>query len=308
VRDEQDTSDLPVVFDDRFVAAAAHHEPSAQVRALRVERPDPTPHDRRRRQREDRRSSIRRTLIIVAVVGLVLAGLVWSLSGLGEAANADPRPSRVHAIYAVPADTNVDMKTVDAIRREIDVTQAWLRSETGGRTLRFDQRDGVNAVDINHLMITSTELKARPDAAALINDEFLTGGGEQPDELMLLFVPVEFSNLVRCGEGSRAGFAIIWVGSCGARPSATTTTFGEGTTFVIAHELIHALGAVQPCAPHYGNNGHVTDDPADLLYDGPAARRIPIRLDPGRDDYYATGNARCVDVSLHPAWQNARSN
>jgi hypothetical protein len=30
-------------------------------------------------------------------------------------------------------------------------------------------------------------------------------------------------------------------------------------------EDIHVLGAVEPCAPHYGRNGHVVDDPADLM-------------------------------------------
>jgi hypothetical protein len=119
----------------------------------------------------------------------------------------------------------------------------------------------------------------------------------------LSFVPVTFPEQIRCGEGSQAGFAIVWMGSCSIVPSVGSRTFGEGATFVIAHELVHALGAVPPCAPHYGRNGHVIDDPRDLLYDGPT--RAPygtIELDPGHDDYYHTNHADCPDIADHPAW------
>jgi hypothetical protein len=88
-------------------------------------------------------------------------------------------------------------------------------------------------------------------------------------------------------------------------PAAATATFGEGETFVIAHELVHTLGAVPPCGPHYGNDGHVIDDPRDLLYDGPI--RVPPRavlLDPGHDDYYRTGRHDCPDIANSPVWTN----
>jgi len=150
-------------------------------------------------------------------------------------------------------------------------------------------------------------LRDRPDAASLVDDELkpktTSTTGLAPNEILLSFVPVTFPEQVRCGEGSQAGFAIVWMGSCGIVPSVGSRTFGEGTTFVIAHELVHALGAVPPCAPHYGRNGHVIDDPRDLLYDG--ASRAPygtIELDPGHDDYYHTTKADCPDIANSPAW------
>jgi len=160
-------------------------------------------------------------------------------------------------------------------------------------------------VDVRHLTVTAAELRDRPDAASLVDDELrpktTSTTGLAPNEIMLSFVPVTFPAQVRCGEGSQAGFAIVWMGSCGVVPSVGSRTFGEGATFVIAHELVHALGAVPPCAPHYGRNGHVIDDPRDLLYDG--ASRAPygtIELDPGHDDYYHTNKPDCPDIANHP--------
>lgn len=294
----QDRHPSIVVFDDRFVAEAAHHEPTARERfaaARRLEREAELP---RRRRRGPRWTTVRRLARGIGVGGLLLAGLVVMFSGLGTAVPNDPRPRFVRTIYAVPSDVPVDPTVIPGIQRDVEVTQNWLAAQTGGRSLRFVERDGATAVDVNHLTVTAAQLQARPDAAGLINDEFRRGGA--PDELMLIFVPVRFSELIRCGEAG--GHAIVWMGSCGATPSTATTTFGEGTTSVIAHELMHVLGAVQPCAPHYGNNGHVTDDPRDLLYDGPMSN-AEILLDPGHDDYYATGNSRCPDVATHPAWQ-----
>jgi len=301
-----------IVLDDRFIADAAHHEPSARERAALTVQADKQValakrQDRRSRRRQrwsDRRSGLAHRLFKIGLVLMLLVGLVWAFTGLGDAVPSDPRPNRVRVVYALPADATADPSVVPAIQHDIDVTQRWLAAQTGGRSLRFIQQGGATEVDIDHLTVTTAELRSRADAAGLVNDEFRTGTGQQPNELLLIFVPVHFSDLVRCGEGSQAGFAIVWMGSCGATPSSATTTFGPDTTFVMAHELIHALGAVQPCAPHYGSYGHVTDNPHDLLYDGPDPRSPDIQLDPGHDDYYATGHPAC-DIATHPAWQHA---
>ena len=59
---------------------------------------------------------------------------------------------------------------------------------------------------------------------------------------------------------------------------------------VIAHELVHGLGAVRACAPHASPDGHVTDDPADIVH----VRALQVSphllvLDAGRDDYFGHG-------------------
>ena len=163
-------------------------------------------------------------------------------------------------------------------------------------------------VEIRHLSVTAAELRDRPDAASLVDDELrpkAPGATAAPaDEILLSFIPVTFAEQVRCGEGSQSGFAIVWIGSCNNTPSVNSATFGDGATETIAHELVHALGAVERCAPHYGRNGHVTDDPRDLLYDGPAPSPggAALLLDPGNDDYFRTGSRDCPDITAHHAW------
>jgi hypothetical protein len=106
-----------------------------------------------------------------------------------------------------------------------------------------------------------------------------------------------------CGQG-RLGFAVVYIGSCGERPSPTAVWPG-GDTKIAAHELMHALGAVAPCAPHYGANGHVTDTKADLMYPETGGSTGDAQLDPGHDDYYKHDIANCIDVSRHPAWTSS---
>ena len=52
-----------------------------------------------------------------------------------------------------------------------------------------------------------------------------------------------------------------------------------------------------------GNNGHVVDNPNDLMYDGPRRAQEDIVLDPGNDDYYDHDDGGCWDVKDHPVWE-----
>ena len=63
---------------------------------------------------------------------------------------------------------------------------------------------------------------------------------------------------------------------------------------LLAHELLHALGALPDGAPHPcpGDDGHPCDDPADALW--PTATGSPLadlHLDAARDDYYGHGGS-----------------
>jgi hypothetical protein len=55
--------------------------------------------------------------------------------------------------------------------------------------------------------------------------------------------------------------------------------------FVALHEFMHSQGAVSDAAPHYGLNGHGTDDPRDLTYAGSLLWNAQY-LDIGDDDDY----------------------
>ncbi|MGH9042149.1 MAG: hypothetical protein ACRDZ3_18175 [Acidimicrobiia bacterium] len=159
---------------------------------------------------------------------------------------------------------------------------------------------GQVAIDERPMSLVTTDLAGKTNAATVL-DEDLDHIEASTDVIQVVFAPVRFPDQ-RCGESARR-LVIIWIGSC-LQSSPTIAEFGDGTTTTIIHEIMHALGAVETCAPHHGRDGHVVDDRTDLMYVGsdaaPASERV---LDPGRDDYFLHGNDGCWDVARHPAWR-----
>ncbi|MCZ7631553.1 MAG: hypothetical protein M5U19_21955 [Microthrixaceae bacterium] len=84
----------------------------------------------------------------------------------------------------------------------------------------------------------------------------------------------------------------------------------NGGGSVPAHELMHTLGAVQPTAPNYANDGHC-DDEYDLMCYGPGMRYVcpstadQARFDCGNDDYFNTDPT--VGQYLCDHWNTADS-
>lgn len=66
---------------------------------------------------------------------------------------------------------------------------------------------------------------------------------------------------------------------------------------------MHALGAVQPCHPNHddAHDGHVADDPRDLMYWRSEGTGPPV-LDVGGDDYTARIPG-CPSVADSPLWR-----
>src|SRR5205814_2172955 len=69
--------------------------------------------------------------------------------------------------------------------------------------------------------------------------------------------------------------------------------------FAMIHEILHTLGFVQPCAPHFTAAGHVANSNTDLMYAGAEAWR-PSTLDVGHDDYYMSKIPGCMDLADSP--------
>ncbi len=80
-------------------------------------------------------------------------------------------------------------------------------------------------------------------------------------------------------------------------------TFGDGVNRTIAHELVHALGGVADCAPNAGEEGHVTDDPRDLMVARSVAGSGPPVLDVAGDDYLGRGQSACADIMASSLWR-----
>jgi hypothetical protein len=306
-------------LDDLFVEGARFREPSAAERAAWAkEQRKELKKTKRKRQRERRaapdgtergpRSGKRGAIALVVLFALTFVVFyVFNPGGGGggssnNSANAllETQPREIGVYYAVPQGTTADPGARVAIEHDLGEVQNWLASQTGGKVLRFKGVDGAIDVQTRELNTTAEELKTSANADGLVHDAFLDNG-QEPNEIVLAFVPVDRGT--DCGQG-RLGFAVVYVGSCGERP-ATTAVWPGGDTKVAAHELMHALGAVAPCAPHYGENGHVTDTKTDLMYPETGGSTGDGQLDPGHDDYYKHHIENCIDISRHPAWTSS---
>ena len=209
-----------VVLDDSFVDGAAHREPSAAERATAARRAHKAARKTARtvaeRQRRDRRrqwlARHRRVMVVVGLLGLAVVWSRWPAPARPTVA-AGVVPTSVRVDYAIPADTTLDEGVVPAVRHELDIVQRWFETQTGGKHLRLVTENQVTSVEVRHLTVTAAELRNRPDAASLVDDELrpktTSTSSRAPDEILLSFVPVTFPEQIRCGEGSQAGFAII---------------------------------------------------------------------------------------------------
>ena len=65
------------------------------------------------------------------------------------------------------------------------------------------------------------------------------------------------------------------------------------------HEVLHTMGFVPTCAPHHTRDGHVSDNPRDLMYAGDEPWR-PAVLDVGNDDYFHAHILGCRELAVSP--------
>lgn len=208
------------------------------------------------------------------------------------------RPAfRVLSVTA--SDQPADPAKPAAIRNTLAAVDGWYATQTIGGVRPRWVRDGAGAVVVQAVQLPSpratyTSMDFAPLAAAIEAASPPPAG-----QKTLAFFDVNATGA--CGV-TGGGMSLITEATCDIRPSATSG-WPYGASYLVAHELAHNFGAVRSCAPHSQGGGHVGDDPRDLLYNGPAAREwAAITLDPGRDDYYATGNAACPGIESSPYW------
>lgn len=237
--------------------------------------------------------------LVVDVVG-------WSGSGAGSGAPTTPttptpppvsNPDRFVAVYATPQGVAPVVGRIAAISHEVTVVQQWYDGQTGGRHPLFRMSGGSPAVVELQLPISASALSNSTSPESLI-------WAEIADEPSLAGAkPVVYLEGVSTGSycGRNGGYMVfIPMDSCGIYPSVTSA-WPYGSTYLLAHEVTHSLGAVPSCAPHHGNGSHVIDDPRDLVYAGSSPRDwANLMLDPGRDDYYLHGRSDCADIDDSP--------
>ena len=107
-----------------------------------------------------------------------------------------------------------------------------------------------------------------------------------------------------------------WSGLGDDRWSASWSS-SWGFVWVDAHELVHALGAIWPGAPHSTGKAHCYDGYDLMCYSdgGPGWRNVTVcpapqaryRLDCGQDDYFAVAPRRGSWLARHPRANVANS-
>jgi hypothetical protein len=198
----------------------------------------------------------------------------------------EPGPT-VHMVYAIPLDGEDRLALIGPRLEEAarSVERWWLR-EDPRRAPRFDRYRSPCGMQLDvttyRLDGTARSYARLADVAALIADEVATSA---PAEFAIILVAYDGPGGLPdvCGQGggslNEPGVGLLFVNAC---PEVADD-------LLLAHELVHALGALPEGAPHPcpDDEAHPCDDPTDVLW--PKATEAPLadhRLDAARDDYY----------------------
>ena len=281
---------------------AKHNEAAAKTQARALKR------DGRRARRRNRfrkaRASTRKFLIPYLFVMLIIGALVWQ-------SRSDSTPSglpslmpirQILIVEALPSDSASSVASTDEIRKIATDMRDWFRAETGGRVPRIVSDGTTIRVKTLQLHADRALLETAAGVAFSLGQELDKAGlGLKSNEAAIVFAPLRPNGL--CGEAA-GRIAAIFRKAC----APAEQDFRTNIAMVAAHELLHVMGAVQDCAPHYKSGAHTNGPPNDLMYEptrnGPP-RSASEHLDPGHDDYYGTGRKDCLDVAKLPLWENA---
>jgi hypothetical protein len=221
-------------------------------------------------------------------------------------------PYSITPLYVVPRDMpNRQLHLNGAIANSVTAMQAWLMARTGGSCLRIDRNDDAYRVQYAHLAKTDAEIAAAgPYARDVIEQELAQLGFNHPHKVYAVYY--EGTSTHSCGGGAWPPVLIGHVAALYLRGEPPTgapchalslAKAGEPAKYLeltMLHEILHTLGLVSTCAPNSltGDRpiGHVSDDPRDLMYAGPAEWR-PAILDSGNNDYYRHSQPGCPDLA-----------
>ncbi len=301
------------------VAPPTIHEASAAERAKENEMLQRAfQRDGRRTRRRNRLRAMRKSLKIYTIVIVFVAALLgvfwWQTSGSTQQRllpTHELRDIRVVRVIEVTAADRPDPAGTDTeIRNQITNMNQWFRTETtaDGAGVTANLRTVDRAFKLEHVtllvradLLSGSATPSLEVAQAMSSAGFTLGA----DEAAIVFIRIRPVSPI-CGE-SAARYAVVFSTAC----SSATAESASNSSRVAAHELLHVLGAVdERCAKHAGANGHVIDNPHDIMYAASSATAAPKsadeHLDPGRDDYWGITKAGCTDIAKLPLWVKAK--
>jgi hypothetical protein len=214
---------------------------------------------------------------------------------------------QIHFLYVVPsdgADRNLDTK--GKIATSVAAFERWLEKQSGGYGLRLDRFQGELDITFFRLSRTDAEIASHGEFVRdEIERDLNAAGFHQKGKLYAAYY--DGRSTFSCGGGfwppTLPGnvVALYLKGTPPGAPPCDTnalglTRFAAGyLEFSMLHEIFHSLGAAPRCAPHHTREGHVSDDPRDLMYAGDKPWQ-PSILDIGHDDYFGHAKNGCLDL------------
>lgn len=202
-------------------------------------------------------------------------------------------------VYLYPAGSQPVAGRTDAIAHEALVVDSWYAGQLNGRSPRFAvDATGVPTVAVVPSDLDPAALAARADVVGELVAGWRSSGLISANAVPVVYVEGKQAKEMACGWTShgRSTYIVVPMDNCDIHPQ-TDSRFPYGATYLLAHEMLHALGAVSDAAPHYDGTGHVNDDPRDLIYFGQTRRDwANLTIDPGHDDYYLTGRADLANI------------
>jgi List-Bact-rpt repeat protein len=235
------------------------------------------------------------TLVALAFAGLGFAEPARAATWCGTPGSEDRLPQvaagySVHFVYVIPSDGVDQLATWGSVMQtDAETMDAWWRREDPARGPRLDTYPFPCGPQLDITLVRLATTGAETEPIDVRGEKVLQGLSssrllDSPYQKIIIYYdgPDSQGGEGVCGEGGQ-NVAIVYVNACGDLPSDD----------VAAHELIHALGAVQPSAPHHcplEHRGHTCDTGEDIMFWGADGRSLLGHLlDPGRDDYYGHG-------------------
>lgn len=250
---------------------------------------------------------------VIGALVLVLAGKLPDLEAKRIHAREVRQPSGayVQVVYMVPSDApDRHLDTDGSIARSILAAQRWFASRSGGLQLKFRYEQGPQVLFLRSRRNRGEWLSLGRHALYGIEDELRSAGWDASKCVMGVYF--DGPNSERCGDaaspdGSYTGrIGVLYLASgwpehrpCRSIPLAGGEGYSGYWEFLFLHEMLHALGFVTDCAPHYATLSHVSDSPSDLMYSGPLVWE-PDEIDHNRDDYFWHQNDGCPDLADSP--------
>ena len=220
----------------------------------------------------------------------------------------DTQDPQIHFMYVLPKDgVDKELDINGKITKSVAAFQKWLTGKTGGYTLRADTYKG--ALDVTFFRLNRTDsIISSHDAYVReeIEAELTAAGFNASNKIYAVYY--DGKSNYSCGGASWPPTLlgnVVAMYLYGKPPGSVACNTNELTTsedsvgyweLAMLHDILHSLGIVASCAPNHTLEGHVSDDPRDLMYAGKLPWE-PSIVDLNNDDYFSHNKPNCLNLA-----------